>query len=134
MKSKKTSAIILLIISGVLLAGFIVKTALDYASYSSSNGAPFELRVAVNALLFVLPAAVFAYIAMFILGRTRALGITSAVFGGLTAAALVYNVIRYGDILNGLIDGLVYALPFAAAAVTGVIFALIAKRRAKTAN
>jgi hypothetical protein len=43
----------------LLMIGFIAKTIVDYANYSSSlNSAPFSVWILVNALTFVIPAVI----------------------------------------------------------------------------
>ena len=42
-----------------LLAGFAVKTVVDYIGYTTTlNSAPFSVYVLVNAVYFLIPAAV----------------------------------------------------------------------------
>ena len=46
-------------LSGLLLLGFAVNTAIDYSRYNSTlNSAPFSVWVLVNAICFVVPAAI----------------------------------------------------------------------------
>lgn len=53
------------VISLILIICFVVKTVFDYGKYSSTlNSAPFDLWILVNALYFILPAAIFFIIGM----------------------------------------------------------------------
>ncbi len=48
------------ITSLILCLSFLGKTLMDYQVYSTTlNSAPFSLWIAVNALYFLLPAAIF---------------------------------------------------------------------------
>lgn len=64
--NKKILSIIMFALSGALIVIFAVKTAADHAYYTRSvNSAPFSVWIAVNALYFVLPAAILACAAVF---------------------------------------------------------------------
>lgn len=125
MKHRKILPIILFAASGALLVGFAVKTCADYADYThSANSAPFMLRAAVNALCFITPAAVTASTALFILRRTRALGIAALTLGALS----VLTVIAFG-----LADGLLYAIPFALPALISAVLTAVSRRLTRKA-
>lgn len=50
-------------IAAVLVLVFLVKTGLDWHTYNTTlNSAPFRLWILVNAVYFLLPAAVLAVI------------------------------------------------------------------------
>ena len=56
-------------ISGLLVLGFIVNTIIDYSRYNSTlNSAPFSVWILVNAIYFVIPAAV-AFVIGLIVGK-----------------------------------------------------------------
>lgn len=64
---KETMYKILFSISVLLLAAFVVKTIIDYITYSTTlNSAPFSVFVLVNAIEFILPSVVLAVIGLFI--------------------------------------------------------------------
>lgn len=125
MKHRKILPIILFAASGALLVGFAVKTCTDYANYTRAvNSAPFMLWTAVNALCFITPAAVIANAGLFILRRTRALGIVTLVL----AALSVLTVIAFG-----LADGLLYAIPFALPALISAVLTAVSRRSTRKA-
>ena len=50
-------------IAAVLVLVFLVKTGVDWHTYNTTlNSAPFRLWILVNAIYFLLPAAVLAVI------------------------------------------------------------------------
>ncbi len=52
-------------IAAVLVLVFLVKTGLDWHTYNTTlNSAPFRLWILVNAIYFLLPAAVLAVVGM----------------------------------------------------------------------
>lgn len=51
------------LIGGVLVLGFVLKTIVDYISYSEANSAPFTLFVLANAVFFILPALILFTVA-----------------------------------------------------------------------
>ena len=54
-----------IIMSAVLLLCFVVKNPIDYHNYSTTlNSAPYYVWILVNALYFVLPAAVLLVIGL----------------------------------------------------------------------
>ena len=58
-------------LSGLLVLGFIVNTIIDYSRYNSTlNSAPFSVWVLVNAIYFVLPAAIVLVVGL-VLGKKR---------------------------------------------------------------
>ena len=57
---------VLYTIAAVLVLVFIVKTGLDWHTYNTTlNSAPFRYWVLVNAVYFLLPAAVLAIVGFF---------------------------------------------------------------------
>ena len=59
-------------ISGILLACFIVTTIADYRRYVTTlNSAPFSVWIMVNAMCFVLPAAIAFLIGIVIKRRNK---------------------------------------------------------------
>ena len=55
---KKSLPMICNIVSGGLVVAFAVKSIVDYSQYSSTfNSAPFSTWVLLNALYFLVPAA-----------------------------------------------------------------------------
>ena len=66
---KKYGAVVCYIISALLVIGFAVNTLIDYSRYNATlNSAPFSLWIWVNAICYVLPAAI-ALIVGLILGK-----------------------------------------------------------------
>ena len=58
-------------ISVLLVLGFIVNTIIDYSRYNSTlNSAPFSVWILVNAIYFVLPAAIVLVVGL-VLGKKR---------------------------------------------------------------
>ncbi len=56
---------ILWTIAAILVLVFFVKTGLDWHTYNTTlNSAPFRVWILVNGVYFLLPAVVFAVIAM----------------------------------------------------------------------
>lgn len=54
-------------VSVLLFLGFVVKTIVDYSRYNSTlNSAPFSVWVLVNALYFVIPAAIALVVGLII--------------------------------------------------------------------
>lgn len=125
MKHKKIISTLLFAVAGALLIGFAAKTAADYANYTHTvNSAPFMLRVSVNALCFITPAAVITSAALCIQGRTRALLAVTLAFVMLTMLTIIVLRVR-----NYALDSLIYGIPFALPALTSGI--LIAVSRGK---
>lgn len=59
-------------LSALLCLGFVINTILDYSRYSSTlNSAPFYLWVVVNALCFLVPAAIFLLLGIVLKNRQR---------------------------------------------------------------
>ena len=59
-------------LSALLILGFVINTILDYSRYSSTlNSAPFYLWVVVNALCFLVPAAIFLLLGVVLKNRQR---------------------------------------------------------------
>lgn len=59
-------------LSALLILGFVINTILDYSRYSSTlNSAPFYLWVVVNALCFLVPAAIFLLLGIVLKNRQR---------------------------------------------------------------
>ena len=107
-------------ISAALAAGFIVKTCVDRYNYLRTvNSAPFSLYIAVNALFFLLPAVVFACIALMIMRKTRVLFAGAAVFAAVSAIIVL---------LNGIPDGFLLAIPAILSAIGCGIFALFSRK------
>ena len=53
------------ILSGILLLCFGIKTAIDYAQYTTTlNSAPFSVWVLVNGLYFIVPAVILLVIGL----------------------------------------------------------------------
>ncbi len=130
MKRKKITAAVLFAVSGILLIGFTVKTCIDGANYArSENGAPFMLRIAVNALCFAAPSAVAAGAALFTLRKTRALGIFSAALWALSLLSIIVTMLNYENAASGFVDGLLCALPFSLTAIVDTVLAVISRRR-----
>ena len=130
MKRRKNIAAVLFAVSGILLTAFAVKTCIDGVNYSRTiNSAPFILWIAVNALLFVTPSAIIAGAALFILRRTRALGIVTAALWGLSLLTVIAAILQYGNAASGFADGLFYALPFAVSAAVDTILTNVSRRR-----
>ena len=62
---------ILLAVTGLLVIGFGIQTGVDYYKYTTTvNSAPFSVWVLVNALMYLLPAAVSAVVAIVIKKKT----------------------------------------------------------------
>lgn len=118
----KTLSKVLLGISAALAVVFGVKTAIDFDSYRHSiNSAPF-LGASVNALLFLLPAAVLAAVVLFGERRTRVLAVLASVF---TAAAAVEFARQIKVYRFGAADSLLMSSPYFAAAVIFAVFMTI---------
>lgn len=129
MKRKKITAAVLFAVSGVLLTGFAVKTCVDGANYSRTvNGVPFTLHIAVNALFLFTPSAITSGAALFTLWKTRPLGIVTAVLWAIAIVTVLVTMLGYRN-MGGLIDSLLYALPFTLAAVVNTILTIISRRR-----
>lgn len=117
----KISSKILLSVSGALLAVFAVKNIIDYSRYTKTvNSAPFDIRISLNALVLVVPAALLAAIALFSEKKTRVLAICTAVF----AAISIEEIVRQITVL----DGLLLAIPYLASAVIILIMTLISSK------
>lgn len=130
MKRKKNIAAVLFAVSGLLLAGFAAKTCIDGVNYSRTvNSAPFMLQIAVNALFFAAPSAVTAGAALFVLRKTRALGIVTIVLWALALITVIATITNCKNVLSGFTDGLLYALPFALAAIVSTVLAIVSRRR-----
>ena len=130
MKRRKIIAAILFVISGILLTAFAVKTYIDGVDYSRTiNSAPFILHIAVNALLFITPSLIIAGAALFILRRTRALGIVTAALWVLSLLTVIATILQYGNAASGFADGLLYALPFAVSAIVDTVLSVVSRRR-----
>ena len=130
MKRRKIIAAVLFAVSGVLLATFAVKTCIDGVNYFRSiNSAPFTLRIAVNALLFVTPSAVTAGTALLTLRKTRALGIVTAALWALSVITVIVTMLKYVNAASGFADGILYALPFAVSAIVDTVLAVVSRRR-----
>ena len=87
------------------------------------------LWIAVNALLLVLPSAIIAGAALFLLRRTRVLGIVSTVLWGLSVLTVIITILQYGNAASGFTDGLFYSLPFTLSAIVDTVLAVISRRR-----
>ena len=122
MKHKKNISTLLFAVAGALLIGFAAKTAADYVNYTHTvNSAPFMLRVTVNALCFITPAAVIAGAALCIQRRTRALLAVTLAFAMLTMLTIIVSRVRN----HALSDSLIYGIPFALPALTsGILIAV----------
>ena len=60
-------------LTALLTAGFFMKLVKDYVLYTATlNSAPFDLWVAVDGILFLLPAAVVALVGWILHKRTEA--------------------------------------------------------------
>lgn len=119
----KTLSKILLGIAVVLVAAFGVKNVIDYESYrKSTSSAPFDLVVGINALLFVLPAAIIAAVALFSERKTRALAICTAVCAAVSVEEFVRQTIEYGF---DLFSNLLMASPYIAATSIFAVFTVI---------
>ncbi len=119
----KISSKILLSVSGALLAVFAVKNIIDYSRYTKTvNSAPFDITISLNALFLVVPAAVLAAIALFSERKTRVLAISAAVFAAISIEEIVRQIaVRHFVIL----DGLLMAIPYIAAAVIFAVFIIV---------
>lgn len=59
-------------VSALLFLAFIVHTIVDYSRYNATlNSAPFSLWILVNAIYFIVPAAVALVIGLIIRKKTR---------------------------------------------------------------
>lgn len=125
----KISSKVLLGASGALIAAFAVKNVVNYSRYTKTvNSAPFDITISLNALVLVVPAAVLAAIAFFSERNTRVLAISAAVF----AAVSVEEFIRHIDFERFImLDGLLFAIPYLAAAVifTAFLIVLMVRKR-----
>ncbi len=54
---------ILIIVSMLLIIGFILTIICDYKNYSVANSAPFRLNIYIRAIEFVIPSIIFLVIA-----------------------------------------------------------------------
>lgn len=118
----KASSKVFLGVSGALAVVFGVKTAIDYDSYRHSiSSVPF-LGASVNALLFLLPAAVLTAVVLFGERRTRVLAICAAVFAAAAAVEFARQVKVYRF---GVADGMLMSSPYFAAAVIFAVFMTI---------
>lgn len=121
----KTSSKILIALAAALGAAFIVKTLIDRDNYRISWSAPFELTISVNALMLLLPAAVFCAAALF---SERKTVITACFAAGFAAVAVWRFALQMSD-KWGVLDSLLIASPYIAAAVVFVIFAAAGKMK-----
>ncbi|MBD5130247.1 MAG: hypothetical protein HDT43_10075 [Ruminococcaceae bacterium] len=127
MKPKKVISKLLFAASGALLLAFAVKTAADHNSYTQTvNGAPFMLRIAVNSLCFITPAAVIFSAALYIRRWAKALLGVTLTFAALTA--LIVSVMWK----NASADSLLYGMPFAIPALTGGILTVLCRHKTKS--
>lgn len=116
----KKSSKILIALAAALGAAFIVKTFIDRENYRISWSAPFELAISINALMLLLPAAVFCAAALFSERRT---GVMAAFAAGFAALAVWRFALQMADGM-GVSNSLLIASPYIAAAVVFVIFAI----------
>lgn len=118
----KTSSKILLGVSAVLPVVFGVKNVVDYEHYRKYiSSAPFDLNISVNALLFLLPAALLAAVVLFSEKKKRVLAICTAVF----AAVSVEEFARQMSARSGVEDSLLLSSPYIAAAVIFAVFTIV---------
>lgn len=119
----KTSSKILIALAAALGAAFIVKTFIDRENYRISWSAPFELTISINALMLLLPAAVFCAAALF----SERKPLVMAEFAvGFAAFAVWRFALQMSDKM-GVSDSLLIASPYIAAAVVFLIFAAAGK-------
>lgn len=118
----RTSSKILLAIAGALAAAFVVKTVIDRDNYGISS-APFELTVSVNALMLLLPAAIFCAAALFSERKSHVMAGFAASF----AAIAVWRFALQMSDQMGVSNSLLISSPYIAAAVVFVIFAIAGK-------
>ena len=105
----KTSSKILLGLAAALLAAFGVKNIINYASYTKTiNSAPFDVTVSLNALFFVIPAAILAAVAFFLERKTRVLAICAAIITAVVIEELTRRIAVYHF---AAADGLLLASP-----------------------
>lgn len=101
MKKRTIAAIVLFAGCAALLIAFAVKTAADRNYYTHTvNSAPFSVFVLVNALCFIVPAAILAVAALFLLKKIRALWIVGGVFAGAATAVAIMCTVDYGGALG----------------------------------
>lgn len=111
----KTSSKILVGVSGALLAAFAVKSFIDYSRYTKTvNSAPFDIRISLNALFLVIPAALLAAIALIFERKTCVLGFLAAVFAAISVEEFIRNFITRFPFL----DSFLLTIPYFA--VTGI--------------
>lgn len=95
MKKRTIATIILFAGCGALLIAFAVKTIIEWNYYTHTiNSAPFSLFVIVNALGFIVPAAILAAAALFLLKKPKGLWIVG---GACVLAAAVIALVCITD-------------------------------------
>lgn len=118
MKIKTISVIALFAGSAALIGGFVLKTLIDWKSYSHSiTSAPFSVWILMNALYFVVPAVILSATALFVLRKTRVLLICVGMF----AVMAVVSAMLSGNFL----DGWIFEVPAVLSALICGIFAII---------
>lgn len=126
MKYNSVISRLLLGVSGALMAGFAVKSIIDNIGYShSGNGAPFVLHLAVNAVIFIIPASLAASIGLYINGRTRLLSVFAAILAGAAVLTVIISMI----LKNALIDSIIYAVPLLISALICGVFTAVSRYR-----
>lgn len=119
----KKSSKILIALAAALGAAFLVKSLIDRENYRISWSAPFELTISINALMLLLPAAVFCAAALF---SQRKTGVMAAFAAGFAALAVWRFALQMSDKM-GVSNSLLIASPYIAAAVVFMIFAAAGK-------
>ena len=59
-------------LSGILLVGFIINTAIDYGRYNNTlNSAPFYIWILANAICFLVPSIIALIIGLILKKKAK---------------------------------------------------------------
>lgn len=124
----KTSSKILLGISLAGLLAFLAKSIVDKENFTAYH-VTFDFALAVNALLFLFPAAFLASVAMFKEQKRRELVILAALFGSISAAVFIRQMVSSSAITDSLLIAMPYFLSFAFSTMFAVMLAVKNEKR-----
>lgn len=124
----KRSSRLLLGISFAGLLAFLVKSIVDKANFSAYH-VTFDFILAVNALLFLLPAAVLAAVAMLKERRRCELVILGIVFGSIAVAVFIQQMVNGSAITDCLLIAMPYFSSFAFLTMFAVMLAVKNEKR-----
>lgn len=128
----KRSSKILLGISFAGLLAFLVKSIVDKKNFAAYH-VTFDFNLAVNALLFLFLAVVLAAVAMFKERKKRELVILAAVFGAISAAVFIQQMVNGSAITDSLLIAMPYFLSFAFSTMFAVMLAVKNEKRLSVA-